>query len=95
MHPSAPSPCSARRRYAAAVSFAIPLPSAGPVRLDLFDVSGRRVRTLHDGILPAGDQVLSWDGILQSGDAAPAGIYFPRTRWRNQSQSTQIVLLRR
>src|SRR4029077_16451726 len=32
------------------------------VQLELFDVSGRRVRSLVSGALPAGEHTLAWDG---------------------------------
>jgi flagellar hook assembly protein FlgD len=35
---------------------------AGPVKVQLYDVSGRRLRTLVDGTLPAGAQSFEWDG---------------------------------
>jgi flagellar hook assembly protein FlgD len=56
--------------------FTATLPAAGAARVELFDVSGRRVQTLHSGPLPAGESVLAWDGRLAGGAAAPAGVYF-------------------
>jgi hypothetical protein len=52
------------------------LPGRAEARLELFDVAGRRVRTLHAGPLPAGESVVAWDGHLDGGDPAPAGVYF-------------------
>ncbi|OZC01801.1 hypothetical protein BSZ36_01635 [Rubricoccus marinus] len=64
-------------RGAATVRYA--LPAAGPVRLDVVDLLGRRVASLADGEVPAGPQVASFDvgglaaGVyavrLQSGEA--------------------------
>jgi len=47
-----------------------------PVTLHVLDVSGRLVRTLIDGASwPAGRQRVTWDGMDENGQPAPAGIY--------------------
>ncbi|MCB9513967.1 MAG: hypothetical protein H6694_06635 [Candidatus Latescibacteria bacterium] len=48
----------------------------GPVRLRVLDAAGRLVATLHDGVAPAGDMRLSWDGRDARGHAAASGLYF-------------------
>ncbi len=49
---------------------------AGNVELDLFDLSGRRVRRLvHDPALPAGAHSLAFDGRADDGSRLPAGLY--------------------
>jgi hypothetical protein len=45
-----------------------------PVRVDVFDVVGRHVRTLG----PTTGSTLEWDGRSSSGRAVPAGAYFAR-----------------
>jgi flagellar hook assembly protein FlgD len=65
----APNPASS----SAAFEFAIG--SAGRVRLALYDVRGRRVRTLVDGSRAAGVHRELWDGRDQRGARAGAGIY--------------------
>lgn len=54
------------------------LPVSGPVRLEILDLSGRRVRTLVDQALPAGRHEFTWDGRNDRGSAAPAGVYLAR-----------------
>lgn len=56
--------------------FAFVLARDGPVRLQVFDLKGRRVHTLVDGFRPAGDHRVSWDGSREGVAAAPAGVYF-------------------
>jgi len=48
------------------------------VRLGLFDVSGRRVRALVDGVLDTGRHVLDWDGRDDGGRALSTGVYWAR-----------------
>ncbi|MBD3163347.1 MAG: hypothetical protein GF346_12780 [Candidatus Eisenbacteria bacterium] len=55
------------------------LPQAGPVRLEIFDVGGRLVRTLvDDPHREAGRHRVGWDGRDDAGRSARAGIYFYR-----------------
>ncbi len=52
---------------------------AGAVDVAVFDVTGRRVRTLARGlVLPAGESALEWDGTREDGRPARAGIYWAR-----------------
>ncbi len=90
---------------AAALRFRAPRPNpaAGavaltlevPVRTDLdiavFDVTGRRVRTLHRGVVPAGPFAVRWDGTDVRGRRAPAGLYFARAEGAGVSAETRVV----
>ena len=53
---------------------------AGPARarVEIFDLSGRRVRGLAERELPAGASVLAWDGRDDSGSRVSPGVYFAR-----------------
>jgi len=52
------------------------LPRSGAVSLRLVDVEGRVVRTLVDGVLPAGPVQQRWDGRDDRGNLVRAGVYF-------------------
>lgn len=54
-------------------------PAPGAARIDIFDISGRRVRSLDAGG-PGRSGTLVWDGRSETGQAAPPGIYFFRLR---------------
>lgn len=56
----------------------VDLPAPAPVRIDLFDLAGRRVRGLADRTLPAGATVIAWDGREHGGARARPGVYFAR-----------------
>ncbi len=51
------------------------LPEMGRVRLDIFDLMGRHVRTLVDGELNAGMYEVVWDGRDNRGQKVATGIY--------------------
>ena len=79
-----PSADGATLRYA--------LPSAGDVRLSLYDVNGRLVRELFAGAREAGSYTVRWDGRDATGASAPSGMYFARLQAGRQSLVERIVL---
>ncbi len=54
------------------------LPAAGRVRLVLFDVAGRRVASLADGTLPAGEHAVAWARHDDAGRRVAPGVYLAR-----------------
>jgi hypothetical protein len=67
------------------------LPAAGPARLTIYDVTGRRVARLIDGDLPAGEQALAWDGRNERGVRTAPGFYLARLESAGSSRSVRIV----
>ncbi len=59
---------------------AFDLPRAAQVRLEVFDVNGRRVRTLLSEPKSAGRHSVVWDGRDDRGSIAPAGVYLTRAQ---------------
>jgi flagellar hook assembly protein FlgD len=64
---------------------------AGRVQVSIYDVAGRRVRTLADRVFPAGEHTLQWDGTDDAGAKAARGVYFIRTSV--QSGAGRIIVL--
>ncbi|MEP7028824.1 MAG: hypothetical protein ABI960_09545, partial [Candidatus Eisenbacteria bacterium] len=56
----------------------IEMPEAGPARIEVYDVLGRRVRSLAVRDLPRGATIELWDGHDDQGRAVQRGIYFAR-----------------
>jgi len=56
------------------------LPASGPATVDVLDLQGRVVRTLHRGDLPRGETSLEWDGRDDAGRAVASGTYLARLR---------------
>ena len=63
-------------------------------RLDVVDVSGRHLRTLLAGELPAGEHVARWDGRDDAGRALGAGVYLVRLDAGGTREARSLVLLR-
>ncbi len=70
------------------------LPRAGAAEVVIFDVSGRRVRTLVGGIQPAGSHTVSWNGVDDRGHRAAAGVYFVRLSAGEEVRTRPVVRLR-
>jgi uncharacterized repeat protein (TIGR01451 family) len=62
------------------VTIRFDLPVAGHADLAVFDVTGRRVRTVIRGRLDAGRYAPIWDGRDEHGSRVAAGVYFVRLR---------------
>ena len=87
--PPVPTPFSARTNFA----FLVPAPG-GRVRLEVFDVAGRRVRVLHDGPAVAGRHAAGWDGRDEAGRRLASGVYFARLSLGNETRDRRLVLMR-
>jgi hypothetical protein len=85
--PPYPNP-SARTK----LSFA--LPTSAFVRLEIYDVQGRRMKTLQDGILAPGHYTRSWDGTTASGSPARTGVYFVRFWAPGVELARKAILIR-
>ncbi len=79
---------------AGAVNLVLGLPEAQEVSVAVFDMQGRRVRTLADGTLAAGRHVLVWDGRGEAGGRAASGLYFVRARWAGFEATRRVVRMR-
>jgi hypothetical protein len=92
--PSYPNPLRlAEANLAGTIRFG--LPATASVRLTIFDLSGRLVRTLVAGqSLDAGYHEVRWDGADEQGRSAAAGIYIYRLEAANFITSRKLILLR-
>jgi hypothetical protein len=70
------------------------LRESGHVRLDIFDVSGRLVRTLVDLDEADGMHYVAWNGRDQEGRPLPSGIYLYRVRKEGGEDSRMMLLLK-
>ena len=69
------------------------LPSAGHVRLDVFNVLGQRLATLVDAERSAGTHTAQWDGTDAAGRAVGAGVYIYRLSSGGMTESRRMVLV--
>jgi FlgD Ig-like domain len=74
------------------ISFTVP--ARGPVTLSIYDVEGKRIRTLVDGVMPVGANHVEWDGKDASGAAVSSGLYFYRLETARNAISRKMVFLK-
>ena len=76
-------------------SLAFRVPHRGPARLEVFDVTGRRVRTLvnHADHRP-GEFEQRWDLLDTSGRRVTSGLYFVRLQTTGGSAARRVVVIR-
>ena len=88
LHPSQPNPFNPRTeiRYE--------LPAAGPVKLTVYDVTGRELRVLVDATKDAGVHAASWDGTDSDGKALASGVYFYRLQVADFTQTRRMTLVK-
>lgn len=66
----------------------------GRFDLEVFNIAGRRVRTLLSGASGSGEMTVTWDGMDASGRRVPAGSYFLRLSDGERVYSTKVVKTR-
>jgi hypothetical protein len=64
--------------FSSLTTFRFALPVASAVKLELYDMQGRRIHTLASGRYAAGWHTLNWDRGLPHGGRAQAGVYMCR-----------------
>ena len=70
------------------------LRESGPVRVTICDVLGRRIRTIVDGPLPAGDQEMRWDAKTDGGVDATSGIYYLEINHGHRQMKGKLLMIR-
>jgi hypothetical protein len=86
--PPAPNP------FGTSTEISYSLPKRTPVTLQVFDVTGRTVRTLVDGEAGPGVHRVRWDGTDQANQPVTAGVYYLRVRTPAQDRTRSVTLLR-
>ena len=75
-------------------TIAFTLAEPGYATIEIFDVGGRRIRTLVSQTYGAGSHVAGWDGRDHLGREVASGIYFYRLIAGGASESRKMVLAR-
>lgn len=69
------------------------LATPGDVEIDLYNVSGQRVKQLVGGWFEAGDYTVAWNASGESGAAVPSGVYFLQMRTEGITRSQRVVVV--
>lgn len=88
LYPNMPNPFNPTTRIL------FDLPAQSLVDLEIYDVRGRLVRTLHQGSLPAGRHVYTWDGTDHRDRGVGSGVYFYRLDAGSNTKTRKMILIR-
>lgn len=92
--PSAPaSLAAAPNPFNPQTTVKLSLDRAGSVVVGVFDLAGRRVADLHNGLLDQGEHQWVWNGMSNAGVPQSGGVYFCRAEGQGWSTSTKLVLV--
>jgi len=70
------------------------IPFDAQVSISIFDISGRKIKTLENRRLSTGRHSVQWDGTNQFGKHVSAGVYLCRLETNRFSKTRKIVLLK-
>jgi len=75
-------------------TLAFTAPTAGLVKLDIFDILGRRVITLTDAYYQPGYHAIIWNGRNEYGQPVSSGTYFYRLVTDDATQHRRMIFLK-
>lgn len=77
-----------------AIHLDVYIPRQGSGEVAVYDLQGRRIKTLHRGTLLPGTHTFRWEGQDDSGKAAAAGVYFAVLKGEREFAAFKIVYVR-
>lgn len=80
--------------FTGATNISFTLTSSTHLHIRVYDVSGRMVADLYDGMAEEGENVVTWDGRTGAREELPAGLYFYRFETRNYQATRKAILIR-
>ncbi len=72
------------------VNFSLAGPTA--VKVEVFDITGRKISTLVDGPMAAGAHAVSWSGTDASGGKVASGLYYSRLTADGRTQQKAMMI---
>jgi len=76
-------------------SIRLVMPKSERAKVAIYDVTGRRLKTLADGLLAEGPQSFVWDGTDERGGLEAAGVYWVRVGTASGTHASKTFVLLR
>ncbi len=95
LYPAYPNPFSnglGSGKKATMIQFNVPAPTA--VQVHVYDIQGRRVRTLFHGISETGLRTIEWNGRDQMNRPLASGVYYVEVKTANKRQMMPVTLVK-
>lgn len=64
------------------------------VMLDIYNLKGQKIRTLHKGILAKGNHQVTWNGMDDKGSNVGSGVYIYKMKAGNITQTRKMILMK-
>jgi hypothetical protein len=80
--------------FNASTNISFDLPYDSDAELMVYDVLGRKIATLHNGYLLAGNHIFTWNGRSEKGEAMATGIFFYRLRSADFDETKKMILVK-
>lgn len=74
------------------ISFSVP--NAMPVKAEVFNVAGQKIKTLFDKTVKPGTYSINWSGEDNNGQKVSTGIYFLKFKCEDKITERKLILLR-
>lgn len=65
-----------------------------PVQLDIYNISGQKVRTLLNANMAAGNHIVTWNGLDNSGRSVGSGVYFFKMNSGKYTSTKKMILMK-
>lgn len=80
--------------FHSSVHITFDIPEKTKCAIDIFDVSGRRIKSLKNHVLNPGHHSVEWKGRNQNGESVASGVYFYRLKTESYLKTRKILLIR-
>jgi len=80
--------------FTASTSISYKITQTDQVQVDIYDVLGRYIYTINEGVKEKGMHTVAWSAHDEKGQILPGGIYVARLQAGNFSRNTKMLLLR-
>lgn len=88
LNPNHPNP------FNSSTTFSFDIPRRDQITLSIYDITGRKLRTLIDKELSPGSYSVTWDGRNSKGESVSTGIYLCRLKSSSQAATRKLLLLK-
>jgi hypothetical protein len=76
------------------VNIAFDLVKTGQVEVEIFNIRGQKVKSIHSGLLEKGNQKLMWNGRDANGQSVASGVYFARIKTGKDVKIVKMMLIK-
>jgi len=70
------------------------VPKSGQLLVEVYNIRGQKVRTLHSGTASKGEMNLSWNGLDDNGNSIASGLYIIKARTSDATKMIKTLLLK-